>query len=152
MPRSARPQPIAVVLLLSALASGCATQYGDAKGPLAAIGLSTGGYDERTGPGDLIKVSFYGNGYIKPEKVETYLLYRCAEIAIRENKPFFGFYKDLPQAVAQRTSTTKPTTHTMNRPYSYAYILPSTTPESGFLNARDIVQRHALEVLGKPTP
>lgn len=51
--------------------SGCAPGYHSATNPILGY---TGGYWDARGPGSTIKVGFEGNGFIKPEKVSTYLL------------------------------------------------------------------------------
>jgi hypothetical protein len=130
--------PWALVLL-----TGCATGYHDLTNPL--LGL-TGGYWEQNGPGELIKVGFAGNGFISREKVGTYLLYRCAEIAKREGKPYFALYQNLPSAVLDRRSSEKAVTTITGKASDYAYILLFDTNASGLLVTSEVIARLEPEV------
>ncbi len=60
---------LGILLLL-----GCATTYS----PHAI----TGGYSDFQLDSNTFRVSFRGNGYTPRETVETYLLYRCAELTV----------------------------------------------------------------------
>ncbi len=136
---------IAVSALLSATLSGCATPYGDARNPITGW---TGGYSESKGPGELIKVIFSGNGIIKTDTVSVYLLYRCAEIAQREGKPYFAFYQNLPDAVLDKKSTSKSASTVGRKPTDYAYILLSKEDKPGYLSASAVIS--SLEIHIKP--
>lgn len=68
-------------VFLAVLLGGCATPYGEEG--------FTGGYDAKNLEGDIWRISFGGNGYSNPETVQSYWLYRCAELAI--DKGFDGF-------------------------------------------------------------
>ena len=72
-----------LVGILVLVASGCATSYGPSSKSLA------GGYSVKYLEGEVYRVAFYGNGYTTKETVQTYWLYRCAELAIE--KEFDGF-------------------------------------------------------------
>lgn len=63
--------------------SGCATSYGPSSKSLA------GGYSVKNLEGDIYRVAFSGNGYATKETVQTYWLYRCADLALE--KDFDGF-------------------------------------------------------------
>ena len=132
--------PLAVTLLV-----GCATGYQDASNPL--VGWA-GGYWEQKGPGDLIKVGFAGNSYVKREKVGTYLLYRCAEVAKRENKSYFALYQNLPEAVMDKRSSEKTVTTITGKPTTYAYILFFDSPAPGLLGTEELLARLEPEVKG----
>ena len=69
------------ILLLTAALAGCATTYQ----PTGA----TGGFKEMELKPDIWHVAFSGNGYTTVETVQTYWLYRCAELALE--KGFDGF-------------------------------------------------------------
>jgi hypothetical protein len=124
---------------------GCATGYQDASNPLLGW---TGGYSEQKGPGDLIKVIFAGNGYSTREKVGTYLLYRCAEIARREGKPYFAFYQNLPAAVMDKRSSEKLVTTVTGKPTTYAYVLLFDAPAPGLLDSTELLTRLEPDVKG----
>lgn len=135
--------PLAATLLI-----GCATGYQDATNPL--LGMA-GGYWEQKGPGELIKVGFAGNGYITREKVGVYLLYRCAEIAQREKRPYFALYPNLPAAVMGRSSSEKSVTTTSGKPTVYVYILFFDSPGAGLLDTSELLARLEPEVKGSAT-
>lgn len=137
--RSAAP------IVALAMLVGCATGYHDASNPLLGM---TGGYWEQKGPGELIKVGFSGNSIITREKVGIYLLYRCAEIAKRENKTHFAFYQNLPAAVTDKRSTEKAVTTITGKPADYAYILFFDGPAPGLLDSAELLARLEPEVKG----
>lgn len=72
-----------VVALLMAAVSGCATSYGPTSKSLA------GGYSVKHLEGEVYRVAFHGNGYTTRETVQTYWLYRCAELALEKNHDGF---------------------------------------------------------------
>jgi hypothetical protein len=127
-----------VAIAMAAALSACATGYHSATNPI--LGL-TGGYWDQPGPGSLIKVGFSGNGFIKGEKVATYLLYRCAEVAQREGGSHFVFYTSLPDAIADKRSSERVVNSLGGKPTTYAYIqvVPAGEPEA--LSAEEVVSR-----------
>lgn len=135
----------AVPMAAVALLAGCATGYQDASHPLVGW---TGGYWEQKGPGELIKVGFSGNSIVTRDKVGTYLLYRCAEIAQRESKTYFAFYQSLPDAVMDKRSAEKTVTTIVHKPAVYAYVLFFDAPGPGLLSSPDLLARLAPEVKG----
>ncbi|OZB51572.1 CC0125/CC1285 family lipoprotein [Stenotrophomonas acidaminiphila] len=132
---------------MAMLLSACATGYHSASNPV--LGL-TGGYWDQPGPGRLIKVGFAGNGFITPDKVATYLLYRCAEVTQREGGSHFIFYTSLPDAISDRRSTERIVNSLGGKPATYAYILVLADAETDALSATEIVTR--LGPLVKPAP
>jgi hypothetical protein len=139
---------LAAPLLALACLTGCATGYHDMRNPLVGW---TGGYWEDKGPGELIKVGFAGNGAITRDKVGTYLLYRCAEVAQRERKAYFALYQSLPEAVMDRRSSEKTVTTVTGKPTAYAYILFFDDAAPGLLSTADVLKRLAPEVTGGPS-
>lgn len=131
--------PIAV----SALLAGCATGYQSVDKPFVLAG---GGYWEEKGPGELTKVGFAGNSYITERKVGVYLLYRCAEVAKKANKPYFALYQSLPAAVLDKRSSERLVNSTIGKPTTYAYILFFEKPEQGLLETDEILARLEPEV------
>lgn len=118
--------------------SGCATGYHSATNPI--LGLS-GGYWDQKGPGSLIKVGFSGNGFIEREKVATYLLYRCAEVARREGGTHFLFYTSLMDAVADKRSSERIVSTLGGKPATYAYIVLTQAEEQQALSADEVIAR-----------
>lgn len=138
------------VLLASALGllvSGCATPYQDARNPLTGW---TGGYLEEPGPGELMKVGFAGNSGISQATVSTYLLYRCAELAQRDNRPYFALYRSLPSAILDRRSSIQTAESFLGKPDAYAYILYFDAPGEGLLETREVLARLAPQVRRGP--
>jgi hypothetical protein len=72
---------LALSLMLLGLAGGCASTY--------SAESWTGGFSEEEIGGNVWTVSYYGNGYTTNETVETYWLYRAAELTVM--KGFDGF-------------------------------------------------------------
>jgi hypothetical protein len=64
-----------------ALTTGCATKYAPLSGK--------GGYIELPQGQDTYDVSFSGNGMVPPDLLESYLLYRCAEVAESTGADYF---------------------------------------------------------------
>ena len=93
-----------LVILLS---SGCATGY-------HRQGFA-GGYDESQLKADIFRVTFKGNAFISPEKVQDYLLLRCAELTIDNGFSYFIILSEsdgmdvsgytMPTEVSSRSST-----------------------------------------------
>ncbi len=122
------------------LLAGCATSYKSA---------STGGYGygEIKGPGELIRVSYAGGYFTKRKEVETYLLYRCAEIAKRENKTYFALYKNLLDAVMDKRSSGKEASANISGVYGAdAYIMLFESPGPGLLGTNELLVRLEPEI------
>lgn len=116
---------------------GCTT-YQSVSNPL--IGWM-GGYNETKGPGELVKVSYYGNQYYTEEQVSVYLLFRCAEIAKREGKSHFALYENLRAAVLDRRVSAKTIQSTYSMPMGSAYILLFDSAGTDLLPAGDVLDR-----------
>jgi len=71
-----------VVITISVLMIGCATKY-QKKGMM-------GGYSEEKILTNLYKVEFEGNQHTKPEIVQNYLMYRCAELTKEQGFEYFA--------------------------------------------------------------
>jgi len=136
---------ITLLLGVMPLLSGCATGYQDLSNPI--LGWK-GGYWDKKGPGELIKVGFAGNMFVEPDKVGSYLLYRCAEIAQREGREFFVLYESLPAALSDRRSTEKSVGTVASRPTAYVYILLLEDASGTVLSANEVITR--LKPLVKP--
>ena len=63
------------------LLTACATRY-------QPVGF-TGGHSEVQVDANTYKVSFRGNGYTSRDGVETYLMYRCAELTVETGYDYF---------------------------------------------------------------
>lgn len=74
-------QAIITALLLPIFLFGCATSY-QPRG-------FTGGFSEIQLDQNTIRVSFRGNAMTQRDTVETYMLYRCAELTLEKGFDFF---------------------------------------------------------------
>ena len=78
----ARSLTQAVVLLVTAIAlTGCATPY--------QTNGFRGGYSDVQLDSNTFNVEFRGNGYTRRQTVETYLLYRCAQLTAKAGYDYF---------------------------------------------------------------
>src|SRR5215831_412698 len=94
---------------------GCATPY-------QHEGFK-GGYSDLLLDSDTFQVSFKGNGYTSSDKVETYLLYRCAELTVQ--KGFNNFLiVDTKGETKQSFYTTSSTTFSGNTAYTSGSSIP----------------------------
>jgi hypothetical protein len=81
-----RVRAIACAALLLAL-GGCTTKYEDQNW--------TGGYGEKQLESNVWRVSFHGNGFTTPETVQTFWLYRCAELTLAKGYSGFVVVSDI---------------------------------------------------------
>lgn len=94
--------------------SGCGTPY-------SSSGL-TGGYTQARVNERLLKVNFYGNGYITADRIQMFALYRCAEVARDAKKPYFTLYDSLT-AAARDVPADQPRVGTLGgKPVAYALM------------------------------
>ncbi len=127
----------AACALAAALLCGCATGYHEGGG----LRGYTGGYYDHKGPGDLIKVGFAGNAYVKADKVRDYLTYRCAEVARRDGHVWFAMYRNLPDAIRDERIGSKAVGSLRHKPWGEVYILPFDQSGDGLLNADEVIER-----------
>ena len=71
-----------VVLLFSLLLAGCATEY-------RSRGFLGDGYSEEDLGGDRWRVTFAVNFFTPRERIDTFLLFRCAELTVEKNTDYF---------------------------------------------------------------
>ena len=83
--------------LLSLTLTACATGYHSASNPVLGF---TGGYWDEPGPGRTWRVGVTGNAHLSAERAGAYLLYRCAEVSLREGGTHFVVYPSLSAAVS----------------------------------------------------
>ena len=74
------------LLLLFFLITNCSTTY-QPKGAL-------GGYSEEKILDNLYRVEFEGNQHSKPEKIQNYLMYRCAELTQEMGYKYFAIVNE----------------------------------------------------------
>lgn len=103
--------------------NACATAY--------QSGGLTGGYYETTGPGPLQKITFAGNGFISPQAVQQYALYRSAEVAKEKKKPYFLIYETLGAASVGKPSALPTVGSVGGKPVAFAFVLFLDGPQSG---------------------
>ncbi|MEG3792118.1 hypothetical protein V1318_18530 [Lysobacter sp. CCNWLW3] len=131
---------IATAVLTASLLSGCATGYHSVSNPLLGW---TGGYWDRPGPGELIKVGFAGNGYSKEAKVEDYLMLRCAEVAHERNKPYFSIYGSIAEAIIGQRHTRDLVTPLTGGTSGVAYLLLEDEAKPGTLVTAEVLAKYA---------
>lgn len=113
----------AVLLAAMVGLSGCATPYGSS-------GL-TGGYSEGRVNDRLLKVNFYGNGYVTADKIQTFALYRCAEVARAAKKPYFTLYDSLTAAARDLPSAQPRVGSLGGKPVAFALLALEDGPRLG---------------------
>lgn len=114
---------LAATLLLTLTA--CATGYHSASNPVLGF---TGGYWDEPGPGRTWRVGVTGNAHLSAERAGAYLLYRCAEVSLREGGTHFVVYPSLSAAVSDDRQTGLGI-GTGAKPYAtvYLWIAPADT-------------------------
>ena len=113
----------AAVLALCVGLAGCATPY-------SSSGF-TGGYTQLRVNERLVKVNFFGNGYIAADRVQTFALYRCAEMAREAKKPYFILYDSLT-AAARDVPSSQPRVGTLGgKPVAFALVKLEDGPRRG---------------------
>jgi hypothetical protein len=85
--RSAFARRCGAVLALGLLASACTTPT--PYQPLGSPGSERGGYSDQQLEQNRYRVTFTGNSMTSRETVETYLLYRAAELTLRNGYDWF---------------------------------------------------------------
>lgn len=133
------------IIFLLFLLSGCSTGYHSSNDILRGF---TGGFDEEEGPGDLIKVGFFGNGYTDKEKVGLYLLFRSAELVKAKGKNHFVMYKSIAHAIANQPEDRSYVSTIGFKPAAVMYILTEDIPNANTFSADEIIKKHAKEVKG----
>ncbi|MBI5259454.1 MAG: hypothetical protein HY855_23335 [Burkholderiales bacterium] len=124
--------------------AGCATTYGSA-------GL-TGGYNERPVNDRLVKVDFYGNGFITADKIQAFALYRCAEVARDARKPYFMLYDSLG-AAARGVSSQQPRVGTLGgKPAAFAIVALLDQPRAGAQAVAEVIAQLAPMVQAANPP
>jgi hypothetical protein len=98
-PHASRPSLTRVCLATTLLLTltACATGYHSASNPVLGF---TGGYWDEPGPGRTWRVGVTGNAHLSAERAGAYLLYRCAELSLREGGTHFVVYPSLSAAVS----------------------------------------------------
>lgn len=81
-----RNNKILLILFSLVIIYSCSTPY-QPKGML-------GGYSEEKILDNLYRVEFEGNQHSKPEKVQNYLMYRCAELTQEMGYDYFAIVSD----------------------------------------------------------
>lgn len=130
-----------LVLLLASALSACSTPYG----PNAIFG----GYSEKEIEPGIWRVRFSGNGYTTRETVQTYWLYRCAELAIEKGFDGFEIVSNIRLTATPSSAESHAGTDTQLASVAQYYI-PMYMPPTPFFEADIRLLRHPLDpVLGK---
>jgi hypothetical protein len=137
---------ITAILLGALLMQGCATGYHSATNPILGF---TGGFMHQEGPGELIEVAFYGNGFTKGEKTGLYLMYRCAELVQERGGDHFVMYRGIPYAIADRPEANAYISSLTGKPTAKVFILLEDSAREHSFSANKIIELHTAEVKGK---
>ncbi len=121
-----------LALVASALLSGCATPY---RG-----GGLTGGLEDDARIANLDIVTFSANGYTAPELTQRYTLFRSAELAKSQNKPFFLMYASLLHAAYDKPSSEARVGTALNKPIATAFVRLLDGPAPGAHNTQDVLE------------
>lgn len=122
--------------------AGCASN-GPFYQPLEAAHTSRGGYSELRLSEDRYEVTFVGNQLTSREQVETYLLYRAAELTVQQNYAWFAIERQGMEHTIERDAWVDPRySPWFARDYSYwrpywRYYGPSIGWQSWYPYSRD---------------
>jgi hypothetical protein len=86
-----------LLVCILAFVTACATPY-QPKG-------FTGGYSQVQLDNTSVRVEFKGNGYTSRERVEAFVLYRCAELTIERGYDYFVLYRGDTESQQQTVQT-----------------------------------------------
>lgn len=125
-------------LVVSLMLTGCATQY-------QSSGL-TGGHMESIGPGHLQRIDFSGNGYSDASKMRVFALYRAAEAAQAQHKPYFVIYDSLLSAARNRPSEMPRVGSIGGKPWAYAFVKYHEVSVDGANETAVVLKKYAEAV------
>ncbi len=114
--------------------SACAESYQN--GTKRPIGARA---DNKNGVGKLERVTFVGNKYTSRALAEQYAIYRCAELAQENGKPYFVMYDSLTSAARNIPSLHPQNGTIMNSPHVSAYVLLLESPHQGALETKAVL-------------
>lgn len=113
----------ATALASALLIAGCATTGSTPYQPVSASNPSAGGFSDQQIAADQFRVSFAGNHFTSRETVESYLLYRAAELTLQQGYDWFAIVDHATEHQVDRDTVPDP----MYRPWfasDYAYWRP----------------------------
>lgn len=87
---------LVAILSSATLLSGCATAY-------QRTGFS-GGFSETQLAPDVFRVSFSGNGFTPPDRVQDFAMLRAAELCSGAGLPYFAVVDSVDQSVTQNVT------------------------------------------------
>ncbi len=124
-----------LIVLLSLVFGGCATSYQN-----STFSIS-GGYSNQKVTKSLEKISFTGNAYTKTDVVIKYALYRSAEFANENNKPYFLMFASLRHA-AKLIPTAMPIFGSIGKKtIAYSYVLLLDENQTGARSTAEIMEQ-----------
>ena len=129
----------AVLLLLLNLFNACATPYS----PYSWWGNT--GYQETFYAPDVVSVSFTGNKTTPYERVHDFALLRAAELALRNNYPYFEVISDKDISTSSVT-TTGGSSNTVERTSNKTGEKTTTTTHTPTTSAVEVAPKILLEV------
>jgi hypothetical protein len=118
---SKRLRSILALVLVLPLLGGCATTYQKSS--------VTGGFSEQQLEGDIWRVRFAGNGFVSHESVQSYWLYRCAEVALEKGYGGFEILSDVRLTLLAPPEQLMAGTQAGMQPTQFIYIPMDTGPK-----------------------
>ncbi|WP_109126337.1 hypothetical protein [Dyella sp. C11] len=110
----------------------------------------TGGYWDKPGPGELLKVGFDGNGYIDRDTITAYLMYHCAELAQQRHKPYFRMYESLPDAIHDNAVSELAVGRVFGKLDDWVYLLFDDQHQPGDQDTATVLATYRTKVTKKP--
>lgn len=124
-----------IFLLVCLISTGCATSY------QSGAFSYTGGYYEVVVNDKITKVVFSGNGFLENETAATYTLFRCAEIAQKQNKPYFLMYDSVNMASFGKTTQEVTRGSIGGKPVTYTYMQAVDKKRDGAISTEEILKQ-----------
>jgi len=123
------------ILILLYTISGCATQYQSGQFSL------TGGHTNYPVTGKLEKIIFSANGFTDQTTAQKYALFRSAEYAKENNKPYFIMYPRLIHAALDRKTQAATIGSVDNKPTAFCYITLLDDYQHGAIVTKQIIDQ-----------
>jgi nucleotide-binding universal stress UspA family protein len=138
---------IAWMVAATLMVSGCTTAY------RGQYGKSLKGGGTRTqGPGRLARVAFYGNGFTSASVIAQFAVFRAAEYAHAQGKPYFLLYPTLIAAAMDQPASSPAVGLVGGKAQATAYVLPIEEPAPGALETAALLAKLAEEEGKNPEP
>jgi hypothetical protein len=136
---------LGLVAFAALLLQGCApTSYLQERGG----GFSAGGGYRLRGPGKLVKVGFEGFGAKEEAMVQRYAVFRAAEFAQAEQKPWFQLFRSLGDVLRDRPVYGPGVGMMGAKPHAFAFVLLLDEPRPKAKKTADVLAEMKAAGLG----